>query len=223
MTAGALAPVALHRNLVIHLLPQLPVSTLTPADLTRIQSQRMTIMAKFLTAVLLAFAALGAVVAAPAQASQPRVGQPAPDFTLTLVDGRKVTLADLRGQVVILNFWATWCGPCLQELPLLDGYYEQARKYGLRVFAVATEDSVPEFQLHKLFSKLHIDPVHRIRGPYGDSGQVPTNFVIDRAGVVRHAAAGAFTLDALNELLIPLLKEPAPPPVAAAPKVASLP
>ena len=162
--------------------------------------------------VLLVLASL--FLAAPALARAPIVGQPAPDFSLTLVNGQKVTLADLRGQVVVINFWATWCGPCRAELPLLDNYYKQTRKYGLRVFAVTTEDSVPEAALHKLFDVLTIEPVHRIKGPYSENGQVPTNFVIDRAGVVRYAAPGAFTLDALNEVLIPLLKEPAPAAVA---------
>ncbi len=156
-----------------------------------------------------AFAVMLAIVQ-PAQARRPRVGEPAPDATMTLVNGQTVRLAELRGQVVVLNFWATWCGPCKQELPLLDGYYRAAKRYGLRVFAATTEDSVPERYLHGLFDKMAVEPVHRMSGPYEPLEGVPTNYVIDRAGIVRYAKSGAFDLDALNGLLIPLLKEPAP-------------
>jgi peroxiredoxin len=161
--------------------------------------------------------ALALLLLSPAaQARNPRVGQPAPDFTLTLVNGQKVTLADLRGEVVVINFWATWCVPCRQELPTLDAYYLLQKRFGLRVFAATTEDSVSERQLRPFFSRLTIDAVHRVSGPYRPLGGVPTNFVIDRAGVVRYAAAGAFNLDKLNEILVPLLREPRPAPVPQA-------
>jgi peroxiredoxin len=153
---------------------------------------------------------LGAAIA-PAAAAAPRVGQPAPDFQLVLVDGTHVRLSELRGQVVVLNFWATWCVPCRTELPMLDGYYRVVRQHGLKVFAATTEDSVPLDQLRRVFAAMAIGAVRNIRGPYQPiNGAVPTNFVIDRAGRVRYAAAGAFDLDALNQVLIPLLNEPAP-------------
>lgn len=148
-------------------------------------------------------------------ASVPTVGRPAPDFAMTLMDGTTVTLADLRGQVVVLNFWATWCVPCREELPTLDRYYELQRHAGLRVFAVTTESSLPLFKLKKLFAVMHIPAVRTIKGPYNNVRSVPTNYVIDRAGRVRYAAAGALDLDTLNELLVPRLNEPAPADLAA--------
>jgi len=159
---------------------------------------------------LVALTIFGAL-SAPAKAREPRVGQPAPDFQLTMVDGTRVQLSELRGQVVVLNFWATWCVPCRTELPTLDAYYRIAERHGLKVFAATTEDSLPLPQLRRLFAAMRIGAVRYLRGPYAPiNGAVPTNFVIDRAGRVRYAAAGAFDLDDLNRVLIPLLNEPAP-------------
>ena len=139
-----------------------------------------------------------------------KVGEIAPDFTLTLIDGTKITRDELRGQVVVLNFWATWCGPCRTELPLLDAYYAIQQKAGLRVFAVATEDSVPPNQMKKLFAAMRITPTRRVKGPYAAMDAVPTNIVIGRDGRLRYAKPGAFDLNGLNSVLVPLLREPVP-------------
>lgn len=144
-----------------------------------------------------------------------KVGAIAPSFELTLMDGTKISSADLRGQVVVLNFWATWCVPCRAELPLLDRYYEIQKARGLRVFAVTTEDSVPLYQLKKLFAVMHIAPVRKLKGNYDTLGGVPTNYIIDRAGRIRYAKASAFDLDDLNKELAPLLLEPPPAPALA--------
>jgi cytochrome c biogenesis protein CcmG/thiol:disulfide interchange protein DsbE len=166
-------------------------------------SIRVTRGATRLLLLLVAPALLGA-------SSLPKVGEPAPATTITLVDGTKLTLADLRGKVVVLNFWATWCVPCRTELPLLDRYYELQRRAGLRVFAVTTEGSLPLFQMKKLFAAMHIPAARKITGRYADVKAVPTNYVIDRSGRIRYAKAGAFELDEMNAILVPLLREPAP-------------
>lgn len=140
----------------------------------------------------------------------PKVGDLAPPFELTLVDGSKVTSEQLRGQVVVLNFWATWCGPCKTELPLLDGYFHLQKAHGLKVFAIATEDSLPPYMLKKLFAQLRLSSVKRIKGNYPVMTGLPTNYIIDRSGHVRYAKAGAFDLDDLNREIVPLLNEPAP-------------
>lgn len=137
-----------------------------------------------------------------------KIGSPAPEATLSMLTGEPIKLSSLRGQVVVLNYWATWCVPCRVELPLLDRYYRIQAKNGLRVFAVTTEDSLPSKMLKPLFGALAITPVHKIRGPY-DYSAVPTNIVIDRAGIVRYAKAGGFDLQLMNEILVPLLNEPA--------------
>ena len=172
-------------------------------------------MATTIRSLALGLAVLGlaGLSAAPALAARPVVGQPAPNFEVTTLDGTKVSLADLKGQVVILNFWATWCGPCKQELPLLDRYYRIRKSAGLSVFAVTTEDSLPLSRLKPVAAALAIPMVRHLKGPYGVMDGVPTNYVFDRAGVLRYAEANAFTLDDLNDLLVPLLSEPAPPKI----------
>lgn len=157
-------------------------------------------------ATLLALAAIALIGAKPA----PKVGDLAPDFEVTLIDGSKQTLAQMRGDVIVINFWATWCVPCRAELPTLDAYYEVQKRHGLRVFAVATEDSLPPFQLKKLFAVMHISAARRMKGPFQVLGGLPTNYIIDRAGRIRYAKSGAFDLEDLNRELVPLLKEPRP-------------
>jgi thiol-disulfide isomerase/thioredoxin len=159
---------------------------------------------------LLALAAAGAASRAAPASAAPRVGERAPEFELTLIDNSKVRLSELRGLVVLLNFWATWCGPCRTELPMLDRYYRIRRENGLRVFAVATEGSLPVFQLRPLFAAMAIPSARRIRGPYETLDAMPTNYVIDRAGMIRYAAAGAFNLARLDALMVQLLNERAP-------------
>lgn len=132
----------------------------------------------------------------------------APDTQITLVDGSKVRLSSLKGNVVVLNFWATWCIPCRTELPILDRYYQLRKAAGLRVFAVTTEGSLPLFKLKKLFSAMTIPAAKKIEGPYADVRAVPTNYIIDRSGRIRFAKAAAFDLDDLNRELVPLLREP---------------
>ena len=160
--------------------------------------------------LLKSFAAIALVVAATPSVAGPKlkVGNPAPEATLTMMTGQPIKLSSLRGQVVVLNYWATWCVPCRVELPLLDRYYRIQAKNGLRVFAVTTEDSLPAKMLKPLFGALAITPVRKIRGPY-EYDAVPTNIVIDRAGIVRYAKSGAFDLQDMNEILVPLLNEKA--------------
>jgi len=152
------------------------------------------------------------LLASPAAAHTPKVGELAPDFTLTLIDGSKVSLSDLKGQVIVLNFWATWCGPCRNELPLLDAYYHVQKPTGLSVFAVEDQDeaSIPLYKLKPLLAKLTMPSARKIKGDYAPLEGFPTNYVIDRAGVIRYAKAAAFDLDTLNAVLVPLLREAAP-------------
>lgn len=101
--------------------------------------------------------------------------------------------------------------PCKQELPLLEGYFRAQQHAGLKVLAVTTEDSLTPYQLKPLQKVLTLPMVKRFSGNYGQIKYLPTNFVIDRAGVLRYAQSGAFSLESLNAILVPLLNEMPPP------------
>ena len=156
-------------------------------------------MRRFVLAALLSLAARG-------EARTPVVGALAPAFHVTGFDGGQLALADLRGKVVVLNFWATWCVPCRKELPLLDEYYKAQREHGLVVIAVTTEDSVPLSRLKPLAAMVSVTMARHFHGDYGSVTAVPMNFVIDGNGILRYAKAGSFDLDSLNETLVPLLQ-----------------
>ncbi|MBV8658083.1 MAG: TlpA family protein disulfide reductase [Burkholderiales bacterium] len=144
------------------------------------------------------------------------VGQPAPKLTATTFDGQTFDLARERGQVVIVNFWATWCEPCRAEMPALQAFYTQHRSEGLRLLAInldAPEDAAKarafagQFSFPAAFAQ---DADYR---GYGRIWRMPMTFVIDRAGrLQRDGGQGAPTVDAtvLDQEVLPLLKVDAP-------------
>jgi cytochrome c biogenesis protein CcmG/thiol:disulfide interchange protein DsbE len=115
-----------------------------------------------------------AAAATGAAASNAVVGEAAPDFQVTTLDGTKPTLHDFKNQVLVLNFWATWCVPCRTELPLLDRYYRLQQLAGLRALAVTTEASAPLSQLKPLAATLNIRMVRRFKGDYAPLNGIPT-------------------------------------------------
>ena len=114
----------------------------------------------------LACIALAVIAASPA-ASAPKnktiVGQPAPPFAATTIDKQKFALDALRGKVVVINRWATWCAPCKAEMPMMDMFYRRHQKAGLAMIGITTEDSVPAFHLRKLDAVLSYPLATRAR------------------------------------------------------------
>jgi cytochrome c biogenesis protein CcmG, thiol:disulfide interchange protein DsbE len=168
----------------------------------------MKVNCRLVSAVL----AIAVSAVSHAHAKNPQVGDIAPPFSMTTLEGEEISLESMKGKVVLLNFWATWCAPCREELPMMDGYYRIRKDAGLRVVAVTTENSVPTYKLKPLAAVLAIPMARKFKGKYKIMGAVPTSYIIDRQGIVRYAKAGAFTLDAMNRILIPLLEEAEPVP-----------
>jgi peroxiredoxin len=134
-------------------------------------------------------------VATTAHADSVRVGEQAPAFTLPAQDGRQVALADLRGHVVCLDFWATWCATCKSALPALDALARRPGFEDVRFLAVNIDkdgDLANRFVAEKLADvKLTLlrDRGGTLLSRYGASG-MPALYLIDRDGVVRHVEAG---------------------------------
>lgn len=124
-----------------------------------------------------------------------KLGEPAPNFQLRDMNGHPVALADLRGKVVLLNFWATWCGPCRVEMPAMEELYQAFSRKDFEILAVSTDAQgvavTRPFQQenHLTFPILH-DADYRVGLTYG-ARSLPMTFMVDRQGIVRHQIFGA--------------------------------
>lgn len=135
----------------------------------------------------------------------------AADFTTTLLDGQTFRLSDYRGQVVVLNVWATWCAPCEEETPALVELYEQYKEEGLQILGVSIDEQgrsvvVPFVEEYNVSYPVTIDD-GTIMDKYGPTMGIPTTYVIGPAGNLRYFATGAITREELVPRLELLLKE----------------
>jgi cytochrome c biogenesis protein CcmG/thiol:disulfide interchange protein DsbE len=157
---------------------------------------------------MLAAAAL-LLMAGPAAAMKAEIGEVVTDTTFTTAYGQTLSLGDLRGEVVVLTYWTSDCEPCADQLKTLDYYYRQRRDLGLRVMAISV-DEMSDRELKRAFAGKLIHAVSDIRGPFEPLGALPTTYVIDRRGQVRYAASGALGIEQLNQILMPLIRQPQP-------------
>jgi cytochrome c biogenesis protein CcmG/thiol:disulfide interchange protein DsbE len=175
-----------------------------PAAISPRQRPRRLILAAWLLVGVVALVALLTVsVGRPAGAvDTPIVGGPAPAIDLPTLDGGRLSLADLRGSPVVLNFWASWCIPCREEAPLLTAAAADYRARGLRVVGVVYQDSAESARdfmgrYGQTYPGL-LDPDGRTAIDYGVFG-IPETFFIDASGIVRSRQVGAVTVDDLRE------------------------
>jgi peroxiredoxin len=141
---------------------------------------------------------------------RPLPGQPAPDFTLNLLDGSMLALSELRGQVVVVNFWATWCPPCEDELPDLQAVWTEYQAQGVVFVGIAFQEE--EVAVREMASRfgltyaLGLDLGDRISTAFGITA-VPETFVIDAQGQVAYVHIGPVTGDELRGELDSLLQQ----------------
>jgi cytochrome c biogenesis protein CcmG/thiol:disulfide interchange protein DsbE len=149
----------------------------------------------------------------PRAIPSPLVGRPAAAFTLVGFDGRPVSLPGMRGKIVVLNFWASWCYPaCYEEAPVLERNWRTYRDRGVVVVGIDIQDT--EEAARKFIAQFGLsfpnaqDPGGKVSVEYGVYG-VPETFFIDRSGVIRKKHVGAVTEEVFRSEVERLLKEPA--------------
>jgi thiol-disulfide isomerase/thioredoxin len=142
--------------------------------------------------------AVAAIISAQAQAGWiPFAEMPAPAARLLFTSGEHRSLQDFKGKVVILNIWATWCGPCRDELPTLEALEEELMTRGLVVIPMTIEKMPPaelkDFLTESGVNLPHaaIDPSSAIRRTLAEGTGIPVTYLIDRKGVVRYKYSGS--------------------------------
>ena len=121
-------------------------------------------------------------------------GLPAPNFSLPDLDGQMVNLTDYKGRVVLLNIWATWCPPCVEEMPSMEKLYQELQGEGFEILAVSIDESgaqdvLPFMKKHKLSFPVLIDPKGTLKGLYQTTG-VPESFIIGKDGILVEKVIG---------------------------------
>ena len=143
----------------------------------------------------------------PAGSTISVIQQEIPDLTLTGLDGQTISLRDLRGQAVVLNFWATWCPPCRDEMPDLDSFHQNGRDDDVIVVAINAGEStslvqefVDEFDIgFPVLLDPNMDAMSAFR-----VASLPTSFFIDRQGFIQERYAGSLSLAEVESKMAPL-------------------
>lgn len=136
------------------------------------------------------------------------VGRPAPNFSRMGLDRRPINLADYRGKIVLLNFWATWCEPCLAEIPRFVAWQREYGGEGLRIIGVSMDDDAPPVRAAYRKYGLNYPVVmgdEKIGELYGGILGLPVTFLIDAKGAIRFEHQGAVDLNQLQDELRKLL------------------
>jgi len=139
-----------------------------------------------------------------------KVHYPAPDLSLTNLDGSPASLADYRGKVVLVNLWATWCPPCKEEMPALESFYRKHADDGFTIVAVndgdPTGDVVQFVKDYGLTFPIWLDPKYIATEKAFKTLNLPSSFVIDRDGQIVLSWVGGINLRTLEKYVTPIIE-----------------
>ncbi len=142
---------------------------------------------------IIRIATFGILLFTGLHASALEVGQAAPDIALSSIDGKNIRLKELRGQVVLVNFWASWCGPCRQEMPLLEDMYKKYSKLGFTILGVNVEQDNSKAKAYlrdvTVTFPILLDP-QNIASKLYNVEAMPTTAIVDRNGKIRYVHLG---------------------------------
>ncbi|MCX6349869.1 MAG: TlpA disulfide reductase family protein [Candidatus Aureabacteria bacterium] len=159
---------------------------------------------------LIALLVLGAAFAAAGcREGGKQVGQPAPDFSLKDLDGASVRLSNYRGKVVIVNFWATWCPPCREEIPDFVDLFTAYSGRGLVILGIGLDREgekalKPFAEKYRIAYPLLVGNAETARA-WGGVDAIPATFIIDRQGIVRKQYVGSQPKSVFEKEIVPLL------------------
>jgi cytochrome c biogenesis protein CcmG, thiol:disulfide interchange protein DsbE len=137
----------------------------------------------------------------------PAMNEAAPPLIATALDGQTFDLAKLRGKVVLVNFWATWCAPCRKEMPILDAFYRRYREQGLELIGISVDFARDSAKMRKAAGAVSYPTVMANDIPvngFGPPDGVPVTYVVDTEGVVRDKFI-ATPNKLLHDVVVPLL------------------
>ena len=133
-----------------------------------------------------------------------------PPWQVTLPDGRVLTSDALKGKVVLVNFWATWCPYCRKEKPVIDSFWQDYRARGFEVLAISVDDppdKIAAWMQDKGYTFMAAPANASVTAAFGNVRSVPTSFIVDTDGRIRHKIAGQVHYPRLEKLVVPLLSQ----------------
>ena len=136
--------------------------------------------------------------------------RPASAWAVTLPDGRALSSDSLRGKVVLVNFWATWCPYCRKEKPVIDNFWKAHRAQGFEVVSISVDDppeKIAAWMQDKDYAFMAAPTNASVTAAFGNVASVPTSFIVDTEGRIRHKIAGQVHYPRLEKLVAPLLAE----------------